>query len=462
MDHPTVGDAPDAYQLKILSEIARSDPSVVPIMNHRIRELEELVRLTSLVCSGLLLDEVLDRVYDGFESLIPFDRIGFALIEGDEVVARWARTRLDTVRLGQGYRIELAETSLEAVLEQGRPRIINDLVAYLEAKPRSETTKLIVEEGLRSSLTCPLMVDGRPLGFMFFSSAAKDTYTGLHVATFVRIAGQLAAMVEHGRLVSELEEKRNAIQKQQHDLVRIDRLKDRFLGMAAHDLRNPTASILMAADYLEASELDRDQRLFVRDISSQARYMLELIEELLDVSQIESGALELHKERVDAVDFLANEVARHSALGAAKDIRILFDPAARGVLCADPVRLRQVVDNLLSNAVKYSPKGSTVRVRISSAGDVWRLEVEDEGPGIGPEEQGKLFSYFGRLSAVPTGGESSTGLGMAITRRIVEAHGGEIGVDSKVGEGSTFWVTLPSNGECRGGAPTEAGAPERR
>jgi signal transduction histidine kinase len=306
------------------------------------------------------------------------------------------------------------------------------------------------------------MIGGRPLGFMFFSSRATDAYTGIHVATFVRIAGQLAAMVERGRLASELEERNSAYQKQNQELVRIDHMKDRFLGMAAHDLRNPTASILMAAEYLEASELDRDQRLFVRDICDQARYMLRLIEELLDVSQIESGALELHKEPVDIVDFLVGEVARHSALAANKSIRILLDAAAKGVLHADPLRLRQVVDNLLSNAVKYSPRGSTIRVRIGCGDGTWRLEVEDEGPGISDEDQSKLFRYFGRLSAVPTGGESSTGLGMAITRRIVEAHGGEIGVDSEVGEGSTFWVTLPGNGECRSGAPTKARAPERR
>ncbi len=435
----------DTFQMQLLSQIAGTDPSVMATMHRRVRELEELVRLTSVIGSGLLLEEVLDRVYEGFDGIIPFDRIGFALLDDDDVVARWERTRPGfEPKLTQGYRLPVRETSLGAVLEGRRPRIINDLVAYLEAKPTSTSTRLIVDEGMRSSLTCPLSVDGRPLGLMFFTSATPDAYTGVHAATFMRIAGQLAVMVERARLASELEEKRRAFEAQNEELLRLDQTKDRFLGMAAHDLRNPTSSILMAAEYLQSTQLDRDQRLFVQDIASQARYMLTLINDLLDVSQIESGALVLNREPIAAVDFLSDEVARHSAFAAPKDIRIVFETdAQRGMVLADRVRMRQVVDNMLTNAVKYSPPGSTVIVRLRYYEGMCRLEVEDEGPGISPEDQEKLFSYFGRLSAVPTAGESSTGLGMAITRRIVEAHGGTIGVDSKVGEGSTFWVMLP-------------------
>jgi len=279
---------------------------------------------------------------------------------------------------------------------------------------------------------------------MFFTSATPDAYTGMHAATFMRIAGQLAVMVERARMASELEEKRKTFETQNEELLRLNKTKDRFLGMAAHDLRNPTASILMAAEYLTSTQLDRDQRLFVRDIAAQAEYMLTLIEDLLDVSQIESGVLELSREPISTVEFVGEEVARHSALAAPKGIRIVFETdVKRGMVLADRVRMRQVMDNLLTNAVKYSPPDTTVVVRLRRHDGLCRIEVQDEGPGISPEDQEQLFSYFGRLSAVPTGGESSTGLGMAITRRIVEAHGGTIGVESQVGEGSTFWVMLP-------------------
>jgi signal transduction histidine kinase len=111
---------------------------------------------------------------------------------------------------------------------------------------------------------------------------------------------------------------------------------------------------------------------------------------------------------------------------------------------ADPVHLRQVVDNLVSNAVKYSPPGSTVTVSVEQQNSGWRVNVQDEGPGITAADREHLFKDFARLSAKPTGGEKSTGLGLAISRRAVEAHGGQIGVDSEPGHGANFWFTLPN------------------
>jgi signal transduction histidine kinase len=109
------------------------------------------------------------------------------------------------------------------------------------------------------------------------------------------------------------------------------------------------------------------------------------------------------------------------------------------------LRLRQVVDNLISNAVKYSPPGSQVWVRAERTSDGWRIHVKDQGPGITPQDRQRLFQDFARLSAKPTGGEKSTGLGLAITHRVVAAHGGQIGVDSEPGLGADFWFTLPDD-----------------
>lgn len=435
---------PRDFGLDVLAELAASDPTVISTMDRRVRELEELCRLTTSISEGLLLDEVLERVYGSFDDLIPYDRIGFALIEGDRVVARWAKSNLGALKLKGGYSLRLDETSLGTIIETERPRIINDLAEYLDAKPSSASTRLVVSEGLRSSLTCPLISDGTPIGFMFFSSAKPGTYTGVHVATFMRIAAQLAVVVERGRMASELEARRAAMEQANEELRHLDDMKDRFLGMAAHDLRNPSSSILMAAEYLQSVAGSDEQRMFAKDIHEQARYMLALINDLLDVSQIESGALELNPVPVVLQDFVGDEVARHATLAAPKGTTILFSAEVEGRVDADPVRLRQVLDNLLSNAVKYAPPRSTVRVRLKEDGAGFRVEVQDEGPGISPADQRRLFRYFGRLSAKPTGGESSTGLGMAITRRIVEAHGGEIGVDSVLGAGSTFWFRLPA------------------
>ncbi|NOY55306.1 MAG: GAF domain-containing sensor histidine kinase [Actinobacteria bacterium] len=426
-----------------VGRIAATLQSVADQLELRIREMETLDRITTLINDGLLLEDILDKVYESFRGVIPYNRISFSLIEGDRVSAKWVKSDLPTVKLATGYSAALEGSSLQQIIETGKPRIINDLGAYFRFKPDSESTGLILEEGIRSSLTCPLTNNGSAVGFMFFSSVARNAYTPDHVATFLRIASQLSTIVERGHMMSEIASRGAAIEEKNRELARLNETKDRFLGMAAHDLRNPVSAVLMAAEYLAACALEEEQRVFVEDIVQQARYMLELINDLLDVSQIESGVLELHRQEVDLCAFLGLEVERHRKLAKNKGMTIEFIPTEGGLVQADPARLRQVVDNLLSNAVKYSPPGTTVRVSVHKVPSGCRVDVQDEGPGITGADRERLFSYFGKLSNRPTGGEASTGLGMAISRRIVEAHGGEIGLDPAPGGGSIFWFTLP-------------------
>jgi signal transduction histidine kinase len=241
--------------------------------------------------------------------------------------------------------------------------------------------------------------------------------------------------------------KKNAEQEAlNRELQRLNELKNTFLGMAAHDLRGPLANIKLAAGFLLEStdfQLTADYRQLLADIVSQARYMLVLVADLLDVTQIETGKLELERTSVDVADFLTEAVQRQAQIATAKGTNVLLQPVPAGHMWADPIRLRQVIDNLISNAVKFSPPGSTVSVSADHAPHHWRINVEDEGLGIIPEDRQYLFQDFARLSARPTGGEASTGLGLAISRRVVEAHGGQIGVDTEPGQGSNFWFALP-------------------
>lgn len=230
------------------------------------------------------------------------------------------------------------------------------------------------------------------------------------------------------------------------ELRRVDQLKNTFLGVAAHDLRGPLANIHLASQFMldEGDTLPREEHdQLLNDIAVQSRYMTNLIAELLDIAQIEAGKLELNKVAIDAANFLAEAVRRHAIIAEAKGTEIVLKDVAGGTVLADPYRLQQVIDNLISNAVKFSPPGSKVVVSSRQTGTGWQINVIDEGPGIAADEREQLFQEFARLSARPTGGESSTGLGLAISRRIVEAHGGRIGVDSEPGHGANFWFVLP-------------------
>ncbi len=244
----------------------------------------------------------------------------------------------------------------------------------------------------------------------------------------------------------ELDDLVNQLKEANQRLSELNVQKDRLIGLTAHDLRNPLGNIRGFSELLmmRNGEISADEKAIVTEINKQSDYMLALIDDLLDVSQIETGSLNLRTETVNVAVFLQELVGQHHRLAhSTKGSSVTLEevPSFRAEL--DPYRLRQVIDNLITNAVKYSAPGSHTVAGVRQARDQWQFFVRDEGPGIPPEEQAQLFDYFCNVSTMPTGGERSTGLGLAISARVVQAHGGEIGVDSRPGDGSTFWFSLP-------------------
>lgn len=433
-----------------ISQLGRALMDLGKTLEERYHDLKMVDEISAQVNTGLLLDEILDNIYDTFKNYIPYNRIGFSLLENENKILRayWARNdTAQTLILKKGYSASMEGSSLQKILESGKPRLLNDLKLYLQDHPASESTRMVVEEGVRSSLTCPLVANGIPVGFMFFSSSQTNTYDERHVEIYQRIANQLSVMVEKGRLVSALANQKAEIEAKNVELQRLDELKNRFMGIAAHDLRSPLATIQMVSAMLmgdPASFKTEEMVLFLGDIHSQSQHMLALLNDLLDMTRIQAGKLNLEPIWFDLRLFMEDTVERHARLASTKQTKVVLISVVDGKIYADPLRMRQVLDNLISNAVKYSPRGSVVKIDVERDEPGWRLMVHDEGPGINAEEGGRLFQEFSRLSARPTGGESSTGLGLAITRRVVEAHGGKIGVkDGPGGKGSTFWVWLP-------------------
>jgi signal transduction histidine kinase len=424
--------------------------AVVRILARRSREAERFDQLLRHIGAGLLLDDILNRVYDDFRDLIPYDRLGLSLIEddGQTVRSRWGRLDGGRMHLRRGYTAPLAGSSLQTILETGQPRILNDLHDYLAHKPSSESTRLIVAEGMRSSLTCPLIAEGRPLGFVFFSSAAPNTYHDSHAETFLRLADHLAIAVARGNLTSELAAQNRDIQRQNKSLSRANEQKNSFLGIAAHDLRGPLSLVEMSCSILldPHFEVSADDRAtLLQDMRKQAQHMMALIDDLLDVAVIEQGQLRLRLEALDICQVLTETVEQHQRLAQPKGVRVTLAPAQQGgTVRADPRRLRQVLDNLIANAVRHSPPGAVVQLVVQQYEQRWRISVRDEGPGIPWDDQPKLFQPFPQLSGRAPGSARGTGLGLAIARQIVEAHGGQISVESVPGQGATFWFTLPA------------------
>ncbi len=252
-------------------------------------------------------------------------------------------------------------------------------------------------------------------------------------------------------LVAALERKERELSERVDELQRLNRLKDEFVGIAAHDLRSPLAVIEMYSSFLAEESKQRlapKEREFLQVIRRQSRFMLNLINDLLDVSRIESGHLDLKRRPGDWLEFVRHNAGLHAALADRRGIAITVvngeAPTAPYELSFDPNRMEQVLNNLIGNAVKFSPEGAGIVVRVTREDGWVRTSVADHGPGIPAEELPRLFTPFHRGSAPQPTGERSTGLGLVIARRIVEAHGGEIGVVSEVGRGSTFTVSLPA------------------
>lgn len=230
-------------------------------------------------------------------------------------------------------------------------------------------------------------------------------------------------------------------------LSKANAAKNRFLGMAAHDLRNPLASIRGLAEFLRdgvVGPLTPDQLDLVETIHGASQSMLRMVNELLDLATIEAGELKIAPEIHNLADLIQKSVYLANIDAAKKKTHITFSPPTDAPHPSiDPAKMQQVVDNLLSNAVKYSPPGSNITVELRVDGQHCSFGVKDQGPGIPDNERDKLFKDFGRLSVKPTGGEKSTGLGLAICRKIVEAHQGTIVAENLVNGGSEFRVTLP-------------------
>ena len=235
------------------------------------------------------------------------------------------------------------------------------------------------------------------------------------------------------------------------ELRELNEVKNKFLGMAAHDLRKPVGVIMTYTEFVldeAGGNLSAQHRDFLRTSLDAAARMKRLIDDFLDVSVIESGKLRLDLAPATVPEIQAGAVPIARLLAAKKKISLLVEPADdTRRITVDVSKLQQVLLNLIGNAIEHSVPGQ--RVWLSARWDDQNLvfAVRDEGPGIAPEDQARLFTAFGRAGTRKTGGERSVGLGLAIARTVVEAHGGRIWVESIPGQGAIFLFSLPTQNQ---------------
>ncbi|HEY3913530.1 MAG TPA: HAMP domain-containing sensor histidine kinase [Verrucomicrobiae bacterium] len=259
-------------------------------------------------------------------------------------------------------------------------------------------------------------------------------YLGFILFMFV-----LAVIFETGR--------QRAFRSLQHALAKLEvsnQEKTEFLGIAAHDLKNPLTVVIGSAELLRLIEDAGQREQLIGKIIGSSTKMLQLIKNLLDANAIEEGRFASGIERCDLQELMRECVHENGATSARKEIRLELETVAPCWAMADRPGALQVLDNLVSNALKFSPAKTTVHLSATTNGPIALLAIRDEGPGISEEDLKKMFGKFMRLSARPTGGESSNGLGLSIVKRLAERMSGTVRCDSRLGQGATFVLELPA------------------
>jgi signal transduction histidine kinase len=256
---------------------------------------------------------------------------------------------------------------------------------------------------------------------------------------------------ELAKLNNELVNLQRDLYKKNQELERLNEIKNQFIGMTAHDLRNPLGSFSSICSLLldeDFSSLDTEQRQLIEEMEKYAKHMLSMVNDLLDITTIESGKMNLKFQKGDISDFTEHAVNIHKPLAERKNISLIYEnKIGRFEIDFDHEKIQQVIANLITNAIKFSYSGSHIKTTAAPAVSGVKISVADEGQGIPENELSKLFRPYGRTSTRSTEGEPSTGLGLAISRRIVEAHGGTIKAQSRVGKGSVFSFIIPEKTE---------------
>lgn len=260
---------------------------------------------------------------------------------------------------------------------------------------------------------------------------------------------ELDVLIARVRTHLELKRLQDFQSEQIAQLERLDAMKEQFLQIAAHDLKNPLGVLRMAVDLLATidpagSDWQEERGIAIQSAHTALRTMDSIIRDFLDLRALKEGQFALNVQQVSATHLVAEAMTQFQMAAAEKGISLhsQIEPDLPEI-GADPDRVAQVLHNLISNAIKFSSEGAEVHVRLCRAQGGIRFEVEDNGPGIKPGEMHLLFQEFSRLSNRPTGRERSSGVGLSIAKRLIDLHRGQIGANSEVGHGSLFWFELP-------------------
>ena len=370
---------------------------------------------------------------------LQYEAFTILLRDGDELVVKGMYGMPfyeERIPMGTGVTGTVAAT--------GRPLIVPDVT--------SRENYIQVDPEMRSEMAAPMRIGEELIGVLDVESRIPAAFDEATMGVLMRLADQIALVAHSNRLLSQQRETMRRLQE-------LDQMKSDFIAITSHELRTPITAIRGFVKTLlrNQDKLSPDQvGSFMQIIDRQSSRLARLVEDLLFVSRIEAGTIHFQIEKVDLAEFLAETA---ESLGPERRSRLRFDvqPVGATVL-TDPHRLDQVLRNLIENALKFSPADSPVQVDTMARNDWFQIAVTDQGVGITPEDLPRIFDRFHQVGQVMTREAEGAGLGLYITKRLVEAMGGAVTVTSSPGKGSTFrvWLPTPAPGQT-GDLPTDIG-----
>src|SRR5438067_781478 len=433
----------------------------------RSKRLQQLQRIASLTNIGKTIslryttEELLDAIYNECKRSVDCTLFTIALLEESTNELSFELDVRDGVRLPK-ERMQLGEGLNSWVASRHEPLLIGSV-----ADEKRIGVKAVADtKPTESWLGVPMIARDRLIGVISVESFKKNAFTNDDMLLLTAIANQAAVAIENAHLYKDLEgltyaleqrvlERTNELRKTNLRLLAADRSKNQFLANMSHELRTPLNSIIgFSSVLLENTRAVVPQRLykFLENIHVAGNHLLELINDILDLSKIEAGKMELRTDEFDLRDTIASveRVMKGFAAEARVNITASIDPSVPMVRL-DEGRLKQILFNLLSNAVKFSPDGGPVTIAVTSLPraisplgvDSVRIDVADRGIGIPPDELQRIFDEFYQTEEGRRARRGGTGLGLSLTRNFVELHHGRIEVQSVPGEGSCFSLHLP-------------------
>jgi signal transduction histidine kinase len=423
--------------VRLFNELQQRNAALTEALEQQTATSEILRVISS---SPTDLQPVLEAVAANAARLCSADDVGILRVEGEVMrpAARYGRFFAESVPADMPFPITRGSVSGRAVIDRVTLHI-RDLAA--ESEEEFPVGKDLQRRfGHRTMLAAPLLREGRPLGVIVILRAEVRPFTDKQIALLQTFADQAAIAIENVRLFRELQDKTRELEvANQH--------KSEFLANMSHELRTPLNAVIGFSEVLLErmfGELNDKQEEYLQDIVSSGRHLLSLINDILDLSKIEAGRMELELTRFSVPLALENALTLVKERAARHGIVVGLNVQPRvGDITADERKFKQILLNLLSNAVKFTPEGGRVDVRAVMANGSVEVAVSDTGIGIAPEDQQVIFEEFRQVGGDYARKREGTGLGLTLARRFVELHGGTLRVQSEPGKGSTFTFTLP-------------------